>query len=736
MSTPDAPRPTLSRRLLRAGLKFVFRRFFRLSLHGLENIEGFSDDDRVILISNHVSFLDALILGAHIGDRFAFAIDAEFAKKWWMRPVLKLVRAVPINSLSPFAVREMIAAIENEKLKLMIFPEGRITLTGGLMKIYQGAGLVAHATGATVIPAHIVGAEFSRFSRMKGKIPLRLFPKVSVHFFKGEKLKVPDDVGSKERRTMLTQQIRQLLIKARFATKDNDRLLFGQLIGACKTYGWGREAMADLGRRVTARQLVTAQFVVSDAIRKLPDPGERIGVLLPSSCGAAITFFACHIAGVVPAMLNFSAGKRSVLASADLAEIRTVLTSRVFIEKGELGELVDALKESGRSIVYLEDVRERTTLAQRLSGLMRTFYPQIAFWDSPGANRTPEDPAVILFTSGSEGVPKGVVLTHRNLVANISQISTLTDLTCNDRILNVLPVFHAFGLTAGMLLPLFSGCSVFQYPSPLHYRVIPEVIYTVRSTVFFSTNTFLYKYGMAAHSEDMESLRLVLCGAEKLQDRTRELWLRKFGVRIFEGYGVTETSPGISFCTPAQDRQGTVGPFLPGIKHRLEKVEGIEEGHRLLTAGPNVMAGYLGKDPEKGVVVNPPKDGWHDTGDIVTIDNHGFLRIVGRAKRFAKVSGEMVSLAAVEEAVNKVWEKSVNAVVTIPDEQRGEAIIAVTEKKGATRDELIAGLKEQGLAEISFPRKVVTLGEIPLLGSGKPDYRGTQDMLAEVTEAA
>lgn len=729
MSTTSAPTPTPLRRLLRATLKFVFRRCFRLSLHGLENIEGFGEDERVILVCNHASFLDALILGAHIGDRFAFAVDTEIAKKWWMRAVLKLVRAVPINSLNPFAIRELIAAVEQDNLKLMIFPEGRITVTGGLMKIYQGAGLIAHATGATVVPAHIVGAEFSKFSRMGRKIPTRLFPRITVHFFKGEKLQVPGNVSSKEKRTMLSQQIRQLLLRARFETKDIDRLLFSQLVDSCRTYGWGREALADLGRRITCRKLVAAQFVVGDALEKMAGSEGRIGVLLPTSVATAIVFFGCHIAGLVPAMLNFSAGKRSVLASADLAGIRTVVTSRLFVEKGGLEELVGAIKGGGIRIVHLEDLRERTTLAQRLGGLLRAHFPERSFNASPGAGKTPEDPAVVLFTSGSEGVPKGVALSHRNLVANIAQVSTLTDLTCEDRILNVLPTFHSFGLTAGMLLPLFSGAFGFQYPSPLHYRVVPEVIYTVRATLFFSTNTFLHKYGTVAESEDMESLRLVLCGAEKLQERTRNLWLTKFGVRIFEGYGVTETSPGISFCTPAQDRQGTVGPFLPGIRHRLEKVEGIDEGRRLLVAGPNVMAGYLANDPEKGVTVVPPEGGWHDTGDIVTIDTHGFLKIVGRAKRFAKISGEMVSLASVEEAVNRVWERNVNAVVTVPDEERGETIVAVTDRRNPTREELLPGLKAQGLAELSFPRRIVHMGEIPLLGSGKPDYRGIQDRL-------
>ena len=367
-------------------------------------------------------------------------------------------------------------------------------------------------------------------------------------------------------------------------------------------------------------------------------------------------------AGRVPAMINFTAGAANILAACKAAEITTIVTSRTFVEKARLDNLIAALA-SKVSIVYLEDIRPTITLADKIRGLLHA--------DKPLVPRKADDWAAILFTSGSEGVPKGVVLSHRNMLANAAQAAARIDFGRQDKVFNVLPVFHSFGLTVGVVLPLVSGVRIYLYPSPLHYRTVAELIYGVNATIMFGTDTFLNGYARVAHPYDFRSLRYILAGAEPVKESTRKIYMEKFGLRILEGYGVTETAPALALNTPMFNKFGTVGRILPGMEARLEKVEGVEEGGRLFVRGPNVMLGYLKVD--RPGVLEPPPEGWHDTGDIVTIDAQGFVTIKGRAKRFAKIGGEMISLAAVETLAGDLWPNALSAVVVGAGPAQGRA---------------------------------------------------------------
>jgi len=424
-------------------------------------------------------------------------------------------------------------------------------------------------------------------------------------------------------------------------------------------------------------------------------------------------------------MINFTAGAANIRAACTAAVVRTIVTSRGFVERARLDKLVDSLAETIR-IIYLEDLRQTVSLADKMRALIgyrRALVP-----------RNADEPAAILFTSGSEGTPKGVVLTHRNMLCNAAQAAARIDFGRTDKVFNTLPVFHAFGLTVGLVLPLVSGVPVFLYPSPLHYRVVPELVYGANATILFGTDTFLSGYARAAHAYDFRSVRYVLAGAEPVKEATRRLWAEKFGLRILEGYGVTETAPALALNTPMFNRFGTVGRLLPGIEARLEPVPGVEEGGRLYVRGPNVMLGYL-KTDKPGILV-PPEGGWHDTGDIVAIDRDGFVTIKGRAKRFAKIGGEMISLAAVETLASELWPDVQSAVVTEPDPRRGERLVLVTEKKGATRAAFQAYAKEKGASDLTAPAEVVIVDKLPLLGSGKADLVGVTQLLLGRQSAA
>jgi acyl-[acyl-carrier-protein]-phospholipid O-acyltransferase/long-chain-fatty-acid--[acyl-carrier-protein] ligase len=380
-------------------------------------------------------------------------------------------------------------------------------------------------------------------------------------------------------------------------------------------------------------------------------------------------------------------------------------------------------------VLYLEDVRGEIGMFARLRALLRSISAR------PNHRRErANEPAVVLFTSGSEGTPKGVVLSHRNLLANRHQLAAVVDFNPRDIVFNALPVFHSFGLTGGLLLPLLAGVRVFLYPSPLHYRTVPELAYAVNATILFGTDTFLAGYARVADNYDFYSVRYVFAGAERVKAETRRVWSEKFGIRILEGYGATETAPALAVNTPMYFRAGTVGRLLPGIEYRVETVEGISEGGRLFVRGPNVMLGYL--RAETPGVLDPPKDGWYDTGDIVQFDAEGFVTIKGRAKRFAKVAGEMVPLGAVEELVARVWPSAMHAVVTAPDAKRGEQLVLITEQADAARAPLAAAAREAGLPEIFIPRAIVHVDKVPILGTGKVDYVSAGKLALELEAAS
>ena len=506
------------------------------------------------------------------------------------------------------------------------------------------------------------------------------------------------------------------------------RPLFDALIEAAHTYGAKKPILEDQERNpLTYTDVIRAAFALGRKIAAMTEKGERVGVLLPTSSAGVVTFFALHAFGRVPVMLNFTAGLRNLRAAVKLAGVKRVLSSHRFVEQGKLHDVIDALEESCQ-ITYLEDVRASIGLPDRLFALAASLAPK-----QFRAATSPDDPAVILFTSGSFGAPRGVVLTQANVLANVDQIATHIELDPAWVFFNPLPIFHCFGMTGGFLLPVLNGMKAFQYPSPLHVKIIPTLVRETGASVLLATDTFVNQYARSAEPADMSGLKFIVCGAEKVRDETHDLIIDRFGpIPVLEGYGATEASPVIAVNKPDDNRRGTVGGLLPGVEARVEPVEGIKRGGRLYVRGPNVMAGYL----LDGGVLEAPEGGWHDTGDVVEIGADNWITILGRVKRFAKIGGEMVSLTAAETLAASLWPDARHAVIAEPDNRKGERLVLVTDQQGATVAELVAHAQALGVPELSAPRKIIKVPEIPVLGTGKTDYVAIQRMVESEARAA
>ena len=555
---------------------------------------------------------------------------------------------------------------------VVIFPEGRLTVTGSLMKIYDGAGFIAARTGATVIPVRIEGAGRSYFGRLAGVYPRRFFPRIAITVLSRRSIAMPKLPSAKLRRRRAGELMRRILLDMLVATRP-ERTLYEAFLDAKSTFGARYRLVEDVRQKEESfGSLVRMTLGLARLTNRLSRRDEIVGVIMPNAAPTLGLILALSATKRVPALLNYTAGVDGIRAACTAAGIRTIVASRAFVEKAKLESTLQQLLEV--KIHYLEDFKGQIGIWQKLLILIEQFAPSML-----AVGQSPHDPAIVLFTSGSEGKPKGVVHSHSSLLSNVAQIRALADFTPLDKFMIALPIFHSFGLTCGAIMPLVSGCRVFLYPTPLHYRIIPELVYNRNCTVLFGTSTFLGNYGKFAHPYDFGRLRYVISGAERLSDEVRTLWIEKFGIRVLEGYGVTECAPVVAVNVPMACRSGSVGQLVPGMEYELEKVPGVEEGGILHVTGPNLMKGYLLFDTP-GVITAPQsiRPGWYNTGDIVYIDADDFVYIRGRVKRFAKIAGEMISLEVVEKIAAEAAPGFLHAASSRPDASKGEAIVLFT----------------------------------------------------------
>ena len=713
-------------------LRLILKICFGFRVEGEEALRG---PGPMVLCPNHTSWLDWLFTYVCLGDDWKFVASSTTAQATWIhRKMMINSRTFPVDNSSSYAVRSM-ADYLNTGGKLVIFPEGRISATGSLMRIYDGTAFLVHHSGAKVVTCYLRNAVRVRWVRHKGWT--QWFPRVSAHFSAPLTAPTFAHLAHTVARQKITMWLRDRIVQQQFETE----MAFGPrtlatAIAETAAAIPGRIACEDISfTELTYRRIMTGTEVLAGQWRKKfsPTHGERIGVMLPTVNGGALTVLSLWAVGKVPTFLNFSAGGPTMVACAQLAGLKQIITSRTFLEKSKVK--IEPLVAAGLQFLYLEDIRADVgTFAKFSAALGNYFSVGRALRHAP---LEPGDTCAVIFTSGSEGIPKGVEITHGGLLANLRQIFATADIRDDDRFLNALPLFHSFGLVGGIVAPLVRGCYVFNYPSPLHYRIVPTVVYEKNCTVFLGTNTFLNGYARKAHPYDLYSVRYLIAGAEKVQAATFDIYARKFGVRLHEGYGATECGPVLCLNTKLDPNTASAGRLLTNVEYRLEPVEGVPEGGRLFVKSPAMMKGYL--NPGANAAFHA-LHGWYDTGDIVRIDEDRYVYVLGRLKRFAKISGEMVSLTAVEDALAGAFPlyglRCALAVIAQPDADKGEKLIAVTNEARLQLADIRAAIRAKGLSNLCAPRELRVVQSIPKLGSGKTDHRAIERLLHEADAAA
>ena len=723
--------------MMRDFIRFCLRCFFKLCKVRFEMRFDLSKlPNKGVYISNHVSYVDPVVLFAFLPGNPIFALHGELYRNKWIRFLMKTADIMEYGNIDIPDLKHLIEKVSAGRLCVM-FPEGRMTTNGNIMKIYESAGLLADRTDAPVIPVWINGLQYCQwFSKTRGRLPHRYFPKVKIVVDAPRPLKLKDEL--RHQRNHISNEIYMIMRQQAFeAMYDPKMTVFTQLIKAAKThakkcFGLMRpKVLEDITRKPKSfKDIMLGAYVLGRYFAKRSEHQESVAIMLPNSVAAICTFFGMNAYGQVPVMINFSAGVQNIISGLKTTLAKKVVTSKMFVRKAGLEAVIDAVKAEGFEVYYLEEVAKTISIGAKLLALLQYKIKYVPY------KATPDDRAVILFTSGSEGAPKAVVLSNRNVISNVWQIATFETLNRTDVVLNSMPIFHSFGLVLGTLYALYQGAKVFLYPSPLHFRVISDLLYELEATVMIGTDTFFRSYAKISHPLDFNSLRLCYAGAEGVKLDTRNILNERLGARLMEAYGCTECSPAVAGNNMVFNKFGTIGKLCPGMECRLEKVDGIEKGGELVVKGPNVMAGYIFAD-NPGVLV-PPHNGWYHTGDVVEIDEIGFISIKDRIKRFAKIGGEMVSLKAVENMINKAFEGKDDfccGVVAIPHEHKGEQIVVVTNEQSLTLDMLREFIKKNGYPELYLPRVILLRDKIPTSATGKVDnVTLKKDVLAELSK--
>ena len=723
--------------LLRFLIWLASHTFYRIRIVGKDHLPSRGG---ALLICNHVSYIDGFLVQGCTQRFIRFFMVRQFYDIRYLRPFCKILRAIPVSAQD--GPRKLQAAFDQAREDLRrgelvcLFAEGAITRTGNLLPFSRAMEVILEGVDVPVIPVHLDRVWGSIFS-FEGGRPLSKWPAprrapVTISF--------GDPMPASSTAFEIRGRVEELGAEAfRYREGELDLLPVRFLRRARKHPGGF--CLADSGgTRLGAGKAAIGALALARAVKRTCRDDEMVGILLPNSVPAALLNVSLSLLGKIPVNLNFTASTEALDKAIERCEIRHIFTAKQFLEKARL--------EERPGMVFMEDFKEEVTSLDKALAAA-------AFWLSPprclgrwirGKPGSARDLATVIFSSGSTGDPKGVMLSHANINANVEGIGQILDIAPDDAVLGILPLFHSFGFTGGLWLPLISGAAVVYHHNPLDVKTIGELAGTYGITIVTATPTFLMGFIRRCTPEQFASLRYVMVGAEKLKDRIATAFEKKFGVEPFEGYGCTELSPVVSLNIPDVDRgkihqtgrkRGTIGHPLPGVAVRIVDPDTFEplgpgQDGLLLVKGPNVMLGYL-KDEDRTREVM--RGDWYVTGDIATLDRDGFITIKDRLSRFSKIGGEMVPHIRIEEEIHTLLNagsEQLCAVTSVPDERKGEAL-AVLVLPSVDVDELLRQLGESELPKLWIPRRnaFVTVDEIPILGTGKLDLRRIKGLAAE-----
>ncbi len=724
--------------LVRLLITILTRIFYRIRTSGLENVPIRGGG---LLVSNHVTWVDALLISATQQRRIRFIMARQVYETWWIKPLFKLMGVIPVSAADPprrvvESLRAARAAMDEGYL-VCIFAEGALTRNGNMRAFRGGYERIVKDSDYPIIPVYIGGAWGSIFSYYRGRL-LAAFPR---------KIPYPVSVlfGSALRATATPLDLRnavcELSCESFNMRKSRTRTLAAQFVWRARKF-WFRHAIADTsGKSLSFGRLLAGAIGLGSVLRRGREGEEMIGIVLPASVGGAVANVAVTLLGKTPVNLNFTSSTTAVASAIQQCNIRTVISSHRFLEQ---------LKgfEPPEGTIYLEDLLPEISAGVRIRSLLT------ALCASPrrlagGKRVSCDDIAAIVFSSGSTGEPKGVMLSHHNLLSNVEAIQLVFRFEPQDRFCAVLPFFHSFGLTATLWTPLVCGFSAYYHPNPLDGGTIGEMVSENRLTTMVATPTFLLPYIRRAAPEDFRTLRAVVTGAEKLKTRTADAFEKRFGIRPVEGYGATELAPVAAMSLPDSNaggvqqvgvKEGSVGHPVPGVAARIvdtdtgDVLSGDREG-LLQIKGPNVMVGYLGKPDETDEVL---KDGWYSTGDLAKIDGDGFVFLQDRLSRYSKIGGEMVPHLAVEEELTAGLGAVDPCVVVTgaPDAKKGEQLVVCYTDAAGTAESLHGIIRHSDIPNLWKPKKenYLQITSIPTLGSGKLDLKAIREMAREFVE--
>lgn len=672
----------------------------------------------VVVMPQFSSYFDPALFGQHVPGDPLVIIPPSVARRKLFSSHMTRFRFETVDAADPTSIKTIVKLIKENRCTV-IFPELAPSSDGLPGRVSDAAAAAIASTEAVVIPARAVNSQYTMFSPASRRINCVAPPPVRLHF--GERMSFAG-MTREAARLAIERALRDVMAESEI----QDCTLYDSLVDAGRKWGWHRTfSIEPDGSRLKRKDFLLRVELLAGVFDKMGAEGERIGIMLPNTAMTLASIIGMQHAGRIPAMINFSMGSRALLSCCAAVSATKIVSSRRFVSEGKFEPLVEAMEAGGVKFVYLEDLVAAVPKRDKLSAAAAAFIARTRSNRREDVDRGKV--AIVLFTSGSEGAPKAVALTYANFQANIAQVRATLPFLSTDVMLAVLPMFHSYGLSTGVLMPIEAGMAIAFYPTPLHYKNIPHYASDVGATVLLGTNSFLAGYAKSADSFDFSVMKTVVCGGDKLRESTASLWRNKFGIRILEGYGVTECSPVVGVNRRGRYKFGSIGQCLPLIETSLKPVEGVEGAGRLVLRGPNIMAGYM--QPDGSLVA--PEDGAYDTGDICSIDDEGYITIEGRAKRFAKIGGEMISLAHIEEAAQEMWPDDALAVVSIADEAKGEQLVMLTERKDAVREELRVGLTSRGLPEIAVPKRVVYVEALPRIGVGKTDYTAAAKIAAD-----